>query len=101
MESTAQPARNVHRLKIPGEFAWLKELNAEEQAKFISGLLTRVRTAMKSNKWSTVGEWIEEWQATANIHADPQVARGVREGRAELVRGDSIEWDVLRKELGL
>ncbi len=101
MQSTAQPARNVRRMRIPGNFAWLKELNSQDQAKFLSGLLTRVRTAMNNNKWSSVTEWVQEWQATANIKADSQVAQGVREGQAELARGDSVEWDSLRKELGL
>ncbi len=101
MSTLAQSARGARRLQVPNEFAWLKQLNPKEQAQFFSGLLERLHVATNSNNWSSVTDWIEEWQATANIYADQQVAKQVREGRSQLVHRESIEWQDLRKELGL
>jgi len=88
-------------LTIPSGFAWLKQLSIQEQANFFSGLLARVRPALKSNDWSSVAEWVEEWKTTANIYADPAVARGVKQGRTDLAQNDAIDWSALRAELGL
>jgi len=88
-------------MTLPTGFIWLKHLDSNEQAKFVSGLLTRLVSAAKSNEWASVTEWIEEWQATANIYADSPVARAVERGRKELQNGDSIDWAVLKKELSL
>ncbi len=101
MRTLTRSSRQTRRVTVPTGFAWLKHLPPDEQANFISGLLQRVLAALKSEDWSPVAEWVEEWKATANVHADPQVARSVREGRAELTKGEAFDWDTLRKELGL
>lgn len=101
MRTLTRPTRKTRPLTIPTGFIWLKHLTSEDQADFVSGLLARVVSAIKNNDWSSVSEWVEEWKATANILAEPQIARGIRQGRNELAQGDSVDWESLRKELGL
>jgi len=101
MHTLAQTTSRARAIKVPSQFAWLKYLNANEQAEFISGLLKHILTAVKRDDWTPVTEWIEEWKATANIYADAKVTRGVQQGRAELARGEVVDWDALRQELGL
>jgi len=88
-------------LTIPRGFAWLKHLSNDEQAQFISGLLALVLAALQNSDWSEVAEWIEEWKATANVHADHHVARSVREARDELSQAKGVDWESLRQQLGL
>ena len=101
MRTTAKPSRRHRSVSIPSGFAWLKDLDSNEQASFISGLLARVLGATKKRNWAPVSEWIEEWQATANVLADSEVARRVKRGRAELATGEWVDWETLRKELSL
>lgn len=86
---------------IPHEFNWLKHLNSDEQAKFFAGLLSRLVPSVKNDDWSQVVEWVEEWKATANVHADSQVAHGLRQARQELARGEAVDWETLRRDLAL
>jgi hypothetical protein len=101
MRSHVQTANSSRALTIPTGFAWLKSLDSNEQAEFISGLLRTVVPAIKADDWLPVAEWVEEWKATANVNADPKVVRSIKQGRAELANGDSIDWATLRKDLGL
>lgn len=96
-----RPTRKAKLIRLPGEFSWLKELDVTEQADFISGLLARFSAGDRSNNWSQVTEWIEEWKATANIYADDGVMRGVKEGMREMKGDGAIDWSRLRVELGL
>jgi hypothetical protein len=101
MRSHVQTANSSRALTVPTGFAWLKSLDANEQAEFISGLLRRVVSAIKADDWLPVAEWVDEWKATANVNADPKVVRGIKRGQAELADGDSLDWATLRKDLGL
>ena len=101
MQTHRQMTSRAQVLPIPSGFVWLKHLDVDEQAEFISGLLRRILSAIKDDDWSPVVEWVEEWKATANVQADPKISRSVKQGSAELARGEFIEWDTLRKELDL
>lgn len=101
MRALTHTKTKTQTLTIPRGFAWLKHLNTDEQAQFISGLLGLVLAALQSSDWSEVAEWIEDWKATANVYADQHVARSVREARAELAHGDAVDWEHLRQQLGL
>lgn len=89
------------RLRLPAGFAWLKHLDAEEQAEFFSDLLKAVLTAQQMGHWMPVGELIEEWKATANIRADPLVMEALEKARQERAQGEVVSLSVLRQELGL
>ncbi len=101
MRTLSRAANKTQPLSVPPEFTWLQHLNTDEQANFFSGLLARVLNAIKSNDWLPVAEWVEEWKATANVYADSQVARAVKEGQEELARSESVDWETLRKEFSL
>ncbi len=101
MRTATRTTRGARILALPSGFAWLKHLDAQEQALFLSGLLNRVLGATQNGDWGSVSEWVEEWKATANIYAEPQITRDVKRGREELARGESVDWETLRKELGL
>lgn len=101
MQTMTKHVHTSRPLMIPSGFIWLKHLDSDEQADFFSGLLKRIPVAIKTNDWSPVSEWVEEWKATANIYADPTIARAVAQGRKELDTGNFIDWESLRAELGL
>lgn len=101
MRTLTRPTRRTRPLALPAGFIWLKHLDSAEQTQFVSGLFTRLVSAVQANEWSSVTEWIEDWQATANIYADSQVARAIERGQKELQSGDSMDWAILQKELGL
>ena len=101
MRTIIRPAHKTRGVAIPSGFVWLREFNSQEQAEFISGLLARVLTAIESNNWSLVSEWVEEWKATANIYADPEVLNDVRQALRERETDKAVDWETLRKELGL
>ncbi len=101
MRTLTRTKAKTQTLTIPRGFAWLKHLNVDDQAQFISGLLGLVLTALQTSDWSEVADWIEDWKATANVHADQHVARSVREARTELAHDEAVDWEHLCKQLGL
>jgi|GEM_PF-1277962 len=94
----AQPSP---RLRLPSGFTWLKHLDAEEQAEFLSDLLKAVFTAQQIGHWTPVTELIEEWKATANLRADPLVMAALEQARQERTLGEVASLSTLRQELGL
>jgi hypothetical protein len=95
------PDGDLRQLRAPAGFAWLMRLDAEEQIEFFSSLLGALFKAQQSGDWSVVNELIEDWQATANVYADPATMRSLEMARQERASGAVTSLRTLRQELEL
>lgn len=43
----------------------------------------------------------ESWKETTEILSDPELVKAIKQGEAEIERGEGIDWEVAKKELGL
>jgi len=86
---------------LPPDLTWIKHFSARHLAEFLTELLAALPRAQQTGDWSTVDEVLESWKATANIEADPALARAVDEGTIELEEGRGTTWADLRRELDL
>ncbi len=80
---------------------WLKHFDAEEQNEFLIELFSAIKEATERDYWENVVQLIEEWKATANINAHPDLVRAIETAEAEFAQGKGISWAELRKELNL
>jgi len=60
---------------IPSELAWIEKLSPLHYRKFIVELHDAAGGAFISNDWDVVAELLEDWEATAEIDANPKLAR--------------------------
>jgi len=86
---------------LPPGLTWIKHFSARHLAEFLTELLAALPQAQRTGDWSTVDEVLESWKATANVEADPDLAKAIDEGLIELEEGRSTTWADLRQELDL
>ena len=86
---------------LPDDLNWLKHFSAKYLAEFFAELLDALYQGQQTGDWSVVTDVLESWKATANIEADPIVAKAVDEGLTELEKGQGVSWSSLRQELNL
>jgi hypothetical protein len=60
------------------EFPWTAFLPKPAQAEFIDDFTRTVVAAAEVDNFAPLAQLIEEWQATAEIYADPKLARRLR-----------------------
>ena len=86
---------------LPKSFSWLRFFSAEEIASFFAEMLSALGEGQDKGDWTQVGEVLESWKATAEIHADPDVAANFERGLQDLEAGEAVSWENLRGELDL
>jgi hypothetical protein len=59
---------------LPDVFPWTRFLPADEQRLFLTELADTLRAVEDLDNLTPVAQLITEWQHTAEIHADPQIA---------------------------
>lgn len=87
----------VHNSKALGEalgdaFPWLEFLPAADRRAFVQEFSRVVVAAADLDNYTPLGQLVREWRATAEIHADPKLARRLR--RPLQAAGDRIERPV-------
>jgi hypothetical protein len=94
-EALARLLRNlaVHSPTALGEavddvFAWLTFLPKADRKLFIEDLTRTLVGSATVENYSPVAQLLREWKATAEIHADPKLARRLR--KAVEAQGDPI-----------
>lgn len=92
-ESVALPS---FRIRLPPVFAWLAHLDEEEQAEFYRELLETVLAAGTDGEWSRVSALLDDWKATAEIRADPDLTTTLTEPVADQ---EWIPWENIRARL--
>ena len=80
---------------------WLKHFDAEEQKEFLIELLGTIREVTERGNWEIVVQLVEEWKATANINAQPDLVQAIETAEADFAQGKGISWAALREELKL
>lgn len=55
------------------EFPWVDLLPAGERAEFVSDFVRSAQSAAELRSWGVLARTVTEWQATARIHADPEL----------------------------
>jgi AbrB family looped-hinge helix DNA binding protein len=83
------------------DWEWLKHFDATEKHEFLIELLNAIKAATKQEIWIDVVELIEEWKATANINAHPDLVRSIETAEAEFAQGKGLSWAELRETLEL
>lgn len=70
------------------EFPWTSFLPPSDRAAFIDEFTRTVVAAAELDSFSPLAQVVEEWRATAEIHADPKLAR--RLSGAILTKGKAV-----------
>lgn len=70
-------------------FAWLEFLPAQDRRSFVEEFSRVVAAAAELDSYAPVVQLAREWRATAEVHADPKLARRLR--RPLQAAGDRIE----------
>ena len=71
---------------------------AIEQLKHLSE--ERIKEAIDFIEYLRTKELQEEWEATEEILADEEMMKGIREGEAQIARGEYVRWrDVKRTDV--
>ncbi len=60
------------------EFPWASLLPKTDQKVFIDEFTRTVLAAAELDNFAPLGQLVDEWRATAEIHADPELARRLR-----------------------
>jgi DNA-binding MarR family transcriptional regulator len=66
------------RVSDPSSLPWTRFLPESERAQFFEEFFECIQGAAQIGTLSPVGRLLDEWQATAAIHADPDLARRLR-----------------------
>lgn len=69
-------------------FAWLEFLPAKDRRAFVAEFSRVVTAAADLDNYAPLTQLVREWRATAEIHADPKLARRLR--RAIDAEGDRV-----------
>ncbi|MGI9031664.1 MAG: DUF6247 family protein, partial [Ilumatobacteraceae bacterium] len=59
-------------------FPWASLLPARDQSAFVDELARTLVAASAIDNFAPVAQLLQEWRATAEIHADPRLARRLR-----------------------
>lgn len=70
------------------EFAWTAFLPKADRAAFIDDFTRTVVAAAELDNFAVLAQLIDEWRSTAEIHADPKLARRLR--RSVSASGDAV-----------
>ncbi|HEY4453368.1 MAG TPA: DUF6247 family protein [Pseudonocardiaceae bacterium] len=62
---------------IFNEYPWLKYLPPEARAEFKTGFANALQASADLDDWSILHRHVHEWQATAEIYADPALFRAL------------------------
>ena len=86
--TAAQFLREVITLKRPlaesAVFPWLGELDDEEQQEFLHEFVDIFAHCSTAGDWAQLEEILEDWQATAEAHRNPELLEAWRtRGRSE------------------
>lgn len=46
-------------------------------------------------------EELASWEATLDVMSDPELVKGIREGERDIRAGRVVDWENVKKELGL
>ena len=63
---------------VPDAFPWVRFLPTEDVRAFVLELVDTLRAADALQNFAPVVQVITEWQHTAEVHADPELAARVR-----------------------
>jgi hypothetical protein len=69
-------------------FPWVTFLPWRERKKFVDDLSRTLVAASSIEHYAPVGQMLREWKATAELHADPRLARRLR--NAITADGDAV-----------
>lgn len=88
VRTAAQFLREVITLERPpaesAVFPWLRELDDEEQQEFLHEFVDVFARCSTAGEWAQFEELLEDWQATAEAHRNPELLEAWRtRGRPE------------------
>jgi hypothetical protein len=70
------------------EFPWTSVLPKSDRVEFVDEFTRTVVAAAELDNFAPLAQLVDEWRATAEIHADPKLARRLR--RAVAADGDLV-----------
>ncbi len=92
-ETFTIPRVTVH---LPSGLIWLKHLSNKDQTMFSRELMETVLLAGTQGKWDTVAQLLDDWQATAEICADPELHAVLTE---PVSKQELVPWEQVRASL--
>lgn len=97
---TDEPGQ-MQRLHLPDDFDWLRHFETHHIAQFFRELFEALQQSSETGDWTGITEVIEDWKATAEIEASPELRQTIADGVEQLASGEAIHWAKLSQELGL
>jgi hypothetical protein len=76
--------------RIPG-LEWTESLDEPERASFRADVVSALRSALAGDGWELFDNELASWRATAEVNADPELARALLE------EGDPADEVILRR----
>lgn len=58
-------------------FTWLSYLDKKEQNQFHKDFIRSILKAIKTDNWDEVKEFLEDWQATAEVEHNPKIMKAL------------------------
>ncbi|GAA5137006.1 hypothetical protein [Pseudonocardia adelaidensis] len=59
---------------LTGEFPWVTRLPVDDRRRFVGEFAQAVQASAELGQWDVLAQALQEWRATAGIHADPALA---------------------------
>lgn len=69
-------------------FPWIEFLPAKDRRTFVEEFSRVIAAAAELDNYAPLGQFIREWRATAEVHADPKLAQRLR--RPLLAAGEPV-----------
>lgn len=70
--------RATFTIAVTDAFSWVAFLSAADRSRFIDEFATVVAAAAELDNFEPMTQLVREWRATAEVHADPRLARRLR-----------------------
>jgi len=91
----------IQLLRLPDDFGWLRHFATHHIAQFFNELFDALRRSLETGDWAGVTDAIENWKATAEIEASPELHDAIETGVTQLATDDTVSWSQLRQKLDL
>ena len=85
--------------QIERVYPWVASLDEPNKAVFLTDLVQTVHQIEKTGDSQPLHTMLSEWEATADILGDEELAESLKQGQKELAQGDWVAWDILKDDV--
>ena len=82
--------------EIETVYPWVKDLDGENRALFLIDLVKTVQKVQRTGDIRELKDWVESWEATAEILGDRELKKSLKKGKQEIAKGKWIKWENMK-----